>query len=569
MKKQNDAKAAVIPSREALRSALANRRISASGEKGHEIIARTLKALGVTHVYGVSGTPIHETLAACSHAGIRAIGTRHQQAAVFSAAAHNFLTGKLSAVPIASAGPAVSNLVTGLLFAQENCWPLVVLGGRRPLNSSGRGYFQELDGTRLVSTVTKHAETIRTTAEIEPSLRKAAETAFGGRPGPVYLDVSEEALTGRASETHSPPKTETPNPSPPPEAITQAFELLTSAAKPLVIFGKGVRWNDAYIELRNLIEGLHLPFIASPMGRGFLPDGHDLAVGSASPDAQAQADVVLLVGARLNWQFRFGAQLNPRAKLITIEIEASEFGVNREEHLRLRGDARAVLARLNDCARIRGNGGNRTPERELWLRSFEAARATAETKREDLNPDKISPARLMEEVRDFLPQDAITCLDGHLCMLAAEDVIPCHKPLTRLNVGSNGTLGVGVPFAIAAKLARPDQLVVAICGDSAFGFSAMELETAVRHNIPIIVIVADNQGIWGGHIHKAHYPESHERVAMYGPDLHYEHIGNAFGAHAEHVISAAEVRPALERAARSKKPACIHVRVDPLSPLKR
>jgi thiamine pyrophosphate-dependent acetolactate synthase large subunit-like protein len=174
----------------------------------------------------------------------------------------------------------------------------------------------------------------------------------------------------------------------------------------------------------------------------------------------------------------------------------------------------------------------------------------------------------MSEIGKFLPPDAITCLDGHLCMLAAQVHIPCMEPLSRINVGSNGTLGVGVPFAMAAKLARPNQMVVAICGDSAFGFSAMELETAVRHKIPIIVIVVDNQGIWGGHIQKAHYPESHERVAMYGPDLHYEQIGSAFGAHAEHVISADEIRPALERAVHSNKPACIHVRIDPLSPLK-
>ena len=173
----------------------------------------------------------------------------------------------------------------------------------------------------------------------------------------------------------------------------------------------------------------------------------------------------------------------------------------------------------------------------------------------------------MEEVRDFLPRDAITCLDGHLCMLAAQEIIQCQEPITRLNVGSNGTVGVGIPFALAAKLARPNQMVVAICGDSAFGFTAMELETAVRHKIPIIVIVADNQGIWGGHIQKVHYPESHERVAMYGSDVRYEQIGNAFGAHAEHVVSAEEIRPALERAVRSNKPACIHVRIDPLTPL--
>ncbi|MGH8017637.1 MAG: thiamine pyrophosphate-binding protein, partial [Opitutaceae bacterium] len=255
---------------------------------GHEWIAATLREIGITHVYGVSGTPIHETLARCSDAGVRPIGVRHQHSGVLAALAQNYLGGGMRGAPIFSAGPAVTNGVTGALFARDNCWPLLALGGRRPLRQSGIGQFQDLDAVPIFAPVTKHAGIVSATSDIPQALHEAARIAMHGRPGPVYLDVADEALNGLSPK---PALGEGANlgslPEPSEESIVQAAELLRRAMRPAVIFGKGVRWNDAFVELRALVEALGAPFIASPMGRGLLPDDHPLAFTEVSGAVQS------------------------------------------------------------------------------------------------------------------------------------------------------------------------------------------------------------------------------------------------------------------------------------------
>ncbi|MEO6162894.1 MAG: thiamine pyrophosphate-binding protein [Candidatus Binatia bacterium] len=316
---------------------------------GHSLVAQSLKRLGVTHVYCIAGTPIRETFAKCAALGIRPIGVRHQQSAVLMALAQNYVTGGLPAVALFSAGPAITNAATGILVAKDNCWPLVVLGGRRPLDMRGMGSFQELDAAAMFQSITKWSAVVENTSEIPRYLAQAFQIAGSGRPGPVYLDLPEDVLTATAQATAMPPFAPVEAPRFDDEAILRAADLLLGAARPAIIVGKGVRWSEPFAELRRLVDEFGIPFITSPMGRGFLPDDHPLCANHADGTLQRRADVILLLGARLDWTFRFGRQIARNAKLIQIDIHEPEIGINRPAAVGIVGDVKLVLQKILDC----------------------------------------------------------------------------------------------------------------------------------------------------------------------------------------------------------------------------
>jgi thiamine pyrophosphate-dependent acetolactate synthase large subunit-like protein len=536
---------------------------------GHMVIAQCLKALGVTHIYCLSGTPIRETFAYCAKIGIRPIGIHHQQAGIMMATAQNYVAGRVAAVALLSAGPAVTNAATSLLVARDNCWPVVVLGSRRPLLMQGMGSFQELDAVPVFRSITKWSALVDSTARIPEALEEAFMVAVSGRPGPVYLDFPEDVLTGLTRSYTTPSLKRLPSPSPDESVIERAADLLYHAARPGMIIGKGARWSEPFRELTRLVDDFGIPFITSPMGRGFLPDDHPLCCNRARSVLQAKADVILLVGARLDWTFRFGAEFAPDAKIIHIDIHEQEVGVNITPAVGIVGDSKEVLTRLLKHLALK-YGGKET--RSHWHAVLE--RANQSKLREwngRMNDDSIpmSPYRMLKEVREFLPRDATCILDGNVFMAAAQQVLPAYIPVTRFTAGTNGCMGVGIPFGIGAKLAQPTRPVVVLCGDTAFAFSAMEMETAVRHQIPIIVVVVNNDGNSGALQQTALYPPGHERVTMFQPDIRYEQIMRAFGGGAEYVERPEQLRPALERAVRSGVAACINVKVDPHAPYPR
>ena len=538
---------------------------------GHALIAQSLKSLGVTHVYGISGTPIRETFAYCAKVGIRPIGVRHQQAGVMMATAQNYVTGRLTAIALLSAGPAITNAATSVLVAKDNCWPVVVLGGRRPLSMQSMGSFQELDAVPIFQSMTKWSAVVKSTSDIPAYLGKAFEIALSGRPGPVYLDLPENVLTGIARSYEIPSLETTQAPPPDKEAIARAAEILHKADRPAVIIGKGIRWSEPYEELNRLVNGLGIPFITSPMGHGYLPDDHPLCYNDARGLFQSKADAVLLIGARLDWTFRFGAELAPDVKLVQVDIHKQEIGVNVTPAVGIVGDTKEVLRKLLVHLDLRGNGRTKK-ERASWYAILDEER---EKKRRNLesqmNSDSVPmlPYRMLKEIRDFLPRDAICIVDGNVFMAAAQQVLPSYLPASRFTAGTNGCMGVGIPFGIGSKLSHPSRLVIAICGDTAFGFNAMDMETAVRHGIAVIVIVVNNEGISGALSEEVFFPSNHERVTMFQPGIRYEDIMRAFGGHAEFVDYPGQLKPALERAVASGKAACINVQVDPHAPYPR
>lgn len=542
-------------------------KLSAKGKHGgNTLIAKTLRRLGISHAYCLAGTPIHKTMGACIKEGIRVLGVRHQQAAVMMSLAHNYTTGKMTSIAMASFGPAVTNMVTGVLNARDDCWPLIVIGGRQPIDTQHMGCFQDLDAIPIFSPITKWTAAVRKTEDIPEYLERAYHIATEGRPGPVYLDIPVESLERSATLPPSPARETAPLPTVDTQKIKLAADLLSKAMRPALLLGKGIRWSMPTEELSRLIGKLNMPFSASPMGRGYLPDDHPLCFNGLSTDLQGGADTVIMVGARMNWTFRFGSELAKDAKFIQIDICPDEIGRNITPDIGIVGDIKTVLQALLAEIEHSNPADAITKDRCSWVEHMDARRKERNSQMQALsNSDNIpiSPHRMCREIRDFLPRNAIVTVDGSTIMAAVQQVIPSYLPASRLTAGVNGCMGTAVPYAIGAKIANPERPVIAISGDSGFGFNAMEMEMAVRHRVPVIFIVANNGGIVGSVFQNIVAPDYTERTALFEPGIRYEKIMEAFGGHYESVSRAEEIGPALARSANSGLPACVNIFIDP------
>ena len=418
--------------------------------------------------------------------------------------------------------------------------------------------------------ITKMSVQVDSTARIPEYLAMAFRKARTGRPGPVYIDLPSDVLQNGVDEDSVNWPTNYYADAPPlgnPGQVQRAAELLLNAERPMMIVGKGVRWSEPTAELRQLVESIGMPYIASPMGRGFIPDDHPLNFAAARSSIMGNADVVVVVGSRLNWMFGFGRQFPTDAKVIHIDIEPEEIGLNRAVDVGIVGDAKTVLQQI--LAELEGKtaGMAERAEEGPWL---SALRDRVERNAESISgfltsSDKpIRTHRLLHEISEVFPRETIYTVDGQTTLATGRQVLQSYTPASRLNSGTNGCMGVGVPFAIGAALARPDVPVVSVNGDCAFGFNAMEMETAVRHQLPIVFIINNNSGIVGGNLEsRMGLPEGYEeRVATYTPDIRYDKILEAFGGYCENVTDPDQIRGALERAfqaTREGKVACVNV----------
>lgn len=537
--------------------------------EGSTLVARTLAAQGAGAVFTVVGGPVIEAVGACGEAGVRPIGCHHEQAAVMMATAYWYTGGRPAAALLAS-GPAVTNGVTGAHVAWDNCWPVVILGGSASQRQRGKMPFQEADSVALMRPVTKWAVQVDSPARIPELIALAFRHATAGRPGPVYVDLPADVLQAAVEEHDIPiPAGTAPPaaPAPDPEAVRRATELLLAAERPLLVLGKGVRWSEPYAALRGLVERLGMPFLPSPMGRGSIPDDHPLCFSSARSLAMRGADVVLVLGARLNWMFGMGRGFAPEAQIIQVDIEPEEIGLHRPAAVGAVADAGRFLAALLEELEGKTDGvAERAAEGE-WLSSLREHREKNERAVEPLLNSDAAPMthhRMLRDVRDALPRDAVVTVDGQIVLSAGRQVIPSYTPASRLNSGSNGCMGVGVPFAVGAKLALPARTVVSINGDCAFGFNGWEVETSLRYGAPVLFVVDNNEGIMGGVLEGRMFRHEHpERVAMYQPGIRYDRLGEAFGAHGEHVETPDDLAPALRRALAAGRSAVVNVRVDP------
>lgn len=523
---------------------------------GNDLVVQTLKNEGVDTVFYLTGGPMSDVAGLCLEMEFKSIDVRHEQGAAMMAHAYSRLSGK-PGICFAASGPGTTNLLTGIGNSYLDATPVVALGGSSPIVENSRGAFQEMDQLSIFKPVTKWAERVTDVRRIPELVSKAVRMATEGQPGPVYLDLPGDILYTEIEQdkVYFPRNlSRRPRPAGELELIEEAIALLKQAKRPLVLTGSGILWSEAWDELRELVELTGIPFYTTPQGRGVIPEDHPLCFLAARSKAFREADVVLVIGTRLNFIVGFG--LPPRwsqdVKVIQVDIHREEIGRNRTIDVGIVGDARTVLRQLIEAAR----GAFPKPLDLSWIGELQQASKANEEKSAALlhsDQEPIHPLRLCKEVRDFMERDAIIVVDGHEILNYARQSIPTYFPGHRINAGANGCMGVAVPYGLGAKMAKPDKQVIVLSGDGSFGMNGMEMDTAVRHNIPIIVVVSNNGG-WaaiGG---------------MAGRDLgytRYDKMCEIFGCHGEYVEKPADIRAALERAAAAGKPAVVNVVTDP------
>jgi thiamine pyrophosphate-dependent acetolactate synthase large subunit-like protein len=515
---------------------------------GNDLVVQTLKNEGVETVFYLTGGPMSDVAGLCLEMRFKSIDVRHEQGAAMMAHAYSRLTGK-PGICFAASGPGTTNLLTGIGNSYLDATPVVALGGSSPLKENSRGAFQEMDQLAIFKPVTKWAERVQDVKRIPELVSKAVRMASQGQPGPVYLDLPGDVLYTEVEldEVLFPHNlARQPRPAGDPELI--------EAQRPLILTGSGILWSDACAVLQEFVDLTGIPFFTTPQGRGVISEDHPRCFLGARSKAFREADVVLIIGTRLNFIVGYG--MAPRwaadVKVIQVDIHREEIGRNRTIDVGIVGDARIVLQQLTEAAR----GAFPAPIDLPWVDNLrQAAQRNEENAAPLLNSAAvpIHPLRLCKEVRDFMDRDAIIVVDGHEILNYARQSIPTYVPGHRLNAGANGCMGVAVPYGLGAKMAKPDKQVIVLSGDGSFGMNGMEMDTAVRHNIPILVVISNNGG-WAA------------LGGMAGRDLghaRYEQMMQPLGCHGEYVEQPDDIRPALERAAASGKPAVVNVITDP------
>ncbi|MFP8881422.1 MAG: thiamine pyrophosphate-binding protein, partial [Myxococcota bacterium] len=469
---------------------------------GARIIARSLKQQGVEYMFGVVGFPVIPIAAVAEQEGIRYLGFRNEQSASYAAGAIGYLTGRPGAC-LAVSGPGMVHGIAGLANAWSNCWPMILLGGANDSYQDGMGAFQETPQVEAARPFSKYAARPESAKRIPFFIEKAVRTSISGRPGAVYLDLPNDLIAARLEDDEVDWLAPCPEPArslADPACVESALETLRNAERPLVIVGKGAAYARAENEVREFLDKTQLPFLASPMGKGVVPDDHPLSVAPARSHALQNADVVFLIGARLNWIMHFG--LPPRfaesVKIIQLDISPEEIGTNVPAAVPLVGDAQRVMSQLNDALDAKPWT---YAKQTAWRGALDEQVAQNVASVDAMLNDDSEPMgyyRVLREIRDLAGRNAIICSEGANTMDIGRTVLPNFEPRHRLDAGTYGTMGVGLGFAIAAAVACPDKKVICVEGDSAFGFSGMEVETACRFRLPITFIIINNNGIGGG-----------------------------------------------------------------------
>jgi 2-hydroxyacyl-CoA lyase 1 len=530
---------------------------------GGHIAARQLKAAGVDTLFGVVAGPMIEVFAGAVREGMTVVGCRHEESAAFMASAWGFVSHKPGVV-VAGSGPGMTNTVTSMHVATESAMPLVVLGGSTHGATRSVGGFQEADQVAFAAPGCKSTAMVDSTERIAEHVHLALGRSLNGRPGAVYLDFPAEVVGRRIPEAEAGIRENSPGlalPHPDPAAVDQIADLLAGAQRPLILVGKGAAWSDAGPALEKLVAR-GIPYLTSPMGRGTLPDDNAHFMNGARSSALSGADVILMVGGRFNWIFGFGrpGRYSPDARIAQIDVRAEEMWSGANVEIGVVADAAAAVAQIDQAL-----GSRALRVDASWLTTL---RETCERNEAGLAPAMaddsvpINPYRLVREVRDALPRDSALSVDGETIMGISRVLLPSYRTRSRLNAGTTGCMGTGVPYAIGAKLARPDAPSVAVLGDYAFGAAGMEIETAARVGIPVVFIVANNEGI-AGHLLQDHMlPPGAPRIAALLP-ARYEKMAEMVDGHAEYVERPDEIRPALDRALAADRVSLVHVRVDP------
>lgn len=534
---------------------------------GGRLVARVLKNENVSHLFTLCGGHIASIYDGCIDEGIQIIDTRHEQAAAHAADAYARLTRGIGAAAV-TAGPGVTDAVTAVANAYYANSPLLLLGGAAPLEQQGRGALQEMEQVALFKPITKYSISIHQTERIPELLTQAIRIACTRRPGPVFVEIPFDVLIQFVDEdtinfpsryrTHARSYGDM-------QEIARAAEMVANAARPVILAGTQVYWDDASDALRAFVEEFNLPMFPNGMGRGTLPMNHPNCLPLARGAGLSQADVVLSLGVPMDFRMRYG-QFGNETKLVQVDGDAAEIGRNRPVEVGIVGNARAVLGQLHEAVG-KVLAGRPNPAAGDWvaqLQGVEEEKRTAQAVWENSAESPIHQLRLAHELNKVLDDDTIVIADGGDVVGLAAKVLTITRPGQWMDPGPLGCLGVGLPFALAAQALFPNKKVIVLNGDGSFGLNGMEFDTAVRFNLPIVTVIG-NDGQWG----EIRLPQialmGEERAVAtaLAPNVHYEKIAEAFGGYGECVTKPDEIVPAIRRAFASGKASIVNVMIDP------
>jgi acetolactate synthase-1/2/3 large subunit len=530
---------------------------------GGKIAARALKQAGVDCIFTLSGGHVMAIYDGCLDEGIRVVDVRHEQAAVHAADAWSRLNpGKLGCA-VLTAGPGVTDGVTGVANAWRANSPILVIGGQGPFGNLRRGSLQEMDHVGVMRSITKWADSCYDTRRIPEYIELAVRHAVSGVPGPSFLEIPMDTLGGQVEwEQVRFPKMRTvaPRLTPPRADARAALEILRAARHPVLMAGTGVKWSCASRELGAFLDETRIPAFVNGMGRGQVRHDSPQLFNRVRKEALAKCDVFVLAGSLLDFRLNFGRTIPATAKIVQLDMDNTLIGQNRSAEVALVGNLGAsfelLLSTMKDESVQLDFSAWRDELRareEAIEREFEAQLSSDEV--------PIDPLRMCREVRDFVGDDVILIGDGGDIVAQASKVLPVRSEGAWMDQGPLGTLGVGMPFALAAQIAHPEKRVLIIYGDGSFGLNGFEYDTAVRFGLPIVGIVG-NDAAWGQMLRP--------QVAIYGEKrivatelayTRYDRVVEALGGHGEYCERPEQIRPALERAFASGKPALVNVKI--------
>ncbi|TMH44646.1 MAG: oxalyl-CoA decarboxylase [Betaproteobacteria bacterium] len=540
---------------------------------GFQLVIDALKLNGIDILFALPGIPITDLTRRAQAEGLRVLSFRHEQNAGYAASIAGFLTQK-PGICLTVSAPGFLNGMNALAHATTNCFPMILISGssEREIVDLQQGDYEELDQLAIAKPLAKAAYRVLHAEDIGIGIARAIRAACSGRPGGVYLDLPAK-LFAQAIDAEAGKRTlikvvdPAPKQIPAPEAVKRALDLLRSAKKPLIILGKGAAYAQADAEIKNLIEKTGIPYLPMSMAKGLLPDTHEQCASAARSFVLPAADVVMLIGARLNWLLSHGKGKTWGGKsakdwggqrFIQIDISPQEADSN------VRIDA-PVVGDIGSCvsAMLASLGGWQKPPAD-WLNAIsEKKKANVAKMAETLakNPTPMNFHSALAVVRDLIKAnpDAILVNEGANALDFTRSIVDMYKPRKRIDVGTWGIMGVGMGYCVAAAVVTK-QPVIAVEGDSAFGFSGMEVETLCRYNLPVCIVVMNNNGVYKGTDQDPTGRDPAPTVFVKG--ARYDKIIEAFGGVGVNATTPAELRKAMEEALRSKKPTLINAVID-------
>ncbi|MDE3129591.1 MAG: acetolactate synthase, partial [Acidobacteriota bacterium] len=531
---------------------------------GGRLIARRLRAHGISKLFTLSGGHLFSIYDGCRAEGIAIVDVRHEQTAAFAAEGWAKVTRELGVCAL-TAGPGVTNGLSALGSAQQNNSPLLVLGGRAPAWRWGRGSLQEIDHVPFVRPLVKFAATADSAGEIQELVDEAIDVALTPHPGPVFLDFPLDHVFSLApdSEADAQPARLAPARAGyvDARAIEHAAKLLRAAERPVIMAGSGLYWGRGEAALRALAEALETPVFVNGLGRGCFPADHELYFSRARGAALKGADVALVIGVPLDFRLGFGGVFGEETALIFLDAAEPQRDPPRALAAEVYGALPEALDALRLAAAEPAGIGAGKRARADWQRSLRTIEAEQrESERESLTDPRapLHPARVYAELASLLDRDAIIVGDGGDFVSFAGRLVDSFEPGCWLDPGPFGCLGSGPGYALAAKLAHPGRQVVLLLGDGAFGFAGLELDTLARHGVAVVGIVGNN-GIWALEKYPMEFLYGYSVAAELRPGTRYDQVAEALGCHGELVRSPGELRPALERAFAAGGPALVNV----------